>query len=387
MPVVMPVCDGLEPVPVLPPEQRAGTVPPRLLDRAGRACRQMYPGYFALIMATGILSNALLLLGFRGLSELLFWVNLIAYPVLIGVTLARLVRYRAELWADLTDPTMVFSFFTFVAGSGVLGVQCYLRHYELAARVLCLTALGFWIFLGYFSFSVLTFLSTRRGVDVVHGGWLIAIVGTQSIVLLGVFLAPGWGELTTLAFFGVHCLWGIGVALYGIFMTLFSYRIFFVRLDAVDVNPLFWVIMGAAAISTNAGSALIQSSPTLPFLTALRPFMEGATMILWAWATWWIPLLILFWVWRHMIRKTAITYDPTYWSVVFPLGMYTVATYRLSLAAGLKPLQAIPHVTVWAALAVWSLAMLGLIRRLATASLWAVRTGASREAAAFSGGE
>jgi tellurite resistance protein TehA-like permease len=98
-------------------------------------------------------------------------------------------------------------------------------------------------------------------------------------------------------------------------------------------------------------------------------------MILWAWSTWWIPLLIVFWVWRHAIRKAPITYDPTYWSLVFPLGMYTVSTYRLSLAAGLQPLQAISHVTVWAALFVWTLAMIGLIRRIVSSSVQALRGG------------
>jgi hypothetical protein len=47
--------------------------------------------------------------------------------------------------------------------------------------------------------------------------------------------------------------------------------------------------------------------------------------------------------------------------------MYTVATYRLSLAADLALLKAIPAVTIWAATGVWSLAMLGLTRRLISA--------------------
>jgi tellurite resistance protein TehA-like permease len=198
-------------------------------------------------------------------------------------------------------------------------------------------------------------------------------VGTQSIVLLGTFLAPGWGTRSTLAFFGVHCLWGIGVILYGIFITLFSYRIFFVQLEPADMNPLFWVVMGAAAISTNAGTALIRSTPPVSFLTALKPFVDGSTLILWAWSTWWVPLLVVFWMWRHLARKMPVTYHPTYWSMVFPLGMYTVATYRLSLAAELPLLTVIPRVTLWAALAVWSLAMLGVAR-----SLGGLRAGAKR---------
>ena len=91
------------------------------------------------------------------------------------------------------------------------------------------------------------------------------------------------------------------------------------------MNPLFWVVMGAAAIATNAGSTLILTEPDLPFLLAMRPFVNGTTLILWAWATWWIPLLAIFGVWRHVVRRYPLVYAPMYWSLVFPLGMYAVA--------------------------------------------------------------
>jgi tellurite resistance protein TehA-like permease len=321
-------------------------------------------------MATGIVSNACLLLELKGLSQLLFWVNLVAYPTLVAVSIARAIWFRRELWADLTNPERVFPFFTFVAGTNVFGLQCFLRHYDLAARVLWLVALVTWVVLGYFSFAVLTIVNTPRGVDVVNGGWLIGIVGTQSLVVLGAFLAPGWGgSLASLAFFAIHCLWGVGVALYGVFIALFSHRIFFARLEPSDVNPLFWVVMGAAAISVNAGSALIRSAPILPFLTTMRPFMDGATLILWAWCTWWIPFLTVLGVWRHAVRKIPITYQPANWSIVFPLGMYSVATYRLSLASDAEFLRAIAGGMIWVAMGAWSLTMLGLIRSFVRAAL------------------
>jgi tellurite resistance protein TehA-like permease len=338
----------------------------------------MYPGYFALVMATGILSNAFLLLEAGGISQFLFWVNLVAYPILIGVTLARAIWFRRELWADLINPESVFTFFTFVAGTNVLGIQCFLRHYEVAARALWLVALITWVIFGYFSFAVLTIVNTPRGVDVVNGGWLIGIVATQSLVVLGTFLAPGWGgSLAPLAFFAIHCLWGIGIALYGVFIALFSHRIFFARLEPTDANPLFWVVMGAAAISTNAGSALIRSTPILPFLTAMRPFMDGATLILWAWSTWWIPLLTVLGVWRHAVRKVPVTYLPANWSIVFPLGMYSVATYRLSLASDAEFLRAISRVMIWVAMGAWSLTMLGLVRSLVRTGLRDLGAGAA----------
>jgi tellurite resistance protein TehA-like permease len=325
--------------------------------------RSLYPGYFALVMATGIVSNGFFFLGVHGVSGALLAVNVVAYPLLVAATVARAVRHPRALWCDLVDPRLVFSFFTIVAGTDVFGLQLSLRGLDGLAIALWVVALAVWVLLSYLSFSVLTFINTEKtGADVVHGGWLIAIVGTESLALLGARLAPHLGGLESLAFVTVHMLWGIGIVFYGIFITLFSYRIFFLRVRAADMNPLFWVIMGAAAIATNAGSTLIVTPTELPFLASMHAFIDGTTLILWAWATWWIPLLVIFGVWRHAVGREPLTYDPMYWSLVFPVGMYSVATYRLSLAADFPPLQTVAHVVVWVALATWLAAMLGLVR-------------------------
>jgi tellurite resistance protein TehA-like permease len=207
---------------------------------------------------------------------------------------------------------------------------------------------------------VLTFRNSEEGAEVVHGGWLIAIVGTESLVILGTVLSPRFGGLEDLALVTVYALWGIGIVFYGIFVTLFTYRIFFVRLEPTEMGPLFWVIMGAAAISTNAGSTLIAHPPELPFLAAMRPFVDGTTLILWAWGTWWIPLLVILGIWRHGVRRHPLRYDPGYWNLVFPLGMYSVATYRLSLAADFSPLRTVSHVMIWIAFAAWLVTAAGL---------------------------
>lgn len=34
-------------------------------------------------------------------------------------------------------------------------------------------------------------------------------------------------------------------------------------------------------------------------------------------------------VWRHVLRRVPLACDPSYWSMVFPLGMYAAATGRL----------------------------------------------------------
>jgi len=65
-----------------------------------------------------------------------------------------------------------------------------------------------------------------------------------------------------------------------------------------------------------------------------------------------------------------LKYDPRQWSIVFPLGMYTVATFQLSLAAQFEPLHEISHIMIWIAIAVWRLLMTGLFKRFA---LWLLK--------------
>jgi tellurite resistance protein TehA-like permease len=315
----------------------------------------LYPGGFAVVMATGIISNVFWIEQYRCVSDALLLVAVIAFPILIMFSALRVTRHSAALWQDLISPRSVFSFFTVVAASDVLGVAVNLRGFASIALLLWLFALTTWTVLIYFSFGVLTFLNSAHGANVVHGGWLIAIVGTESLVVLGAAVAPTLGEAAASVFVLLHLLWGVGLGLYGIFIALFAYRIFFFDVEPDDVTPLLWVVMGAAAISTNAGSTLILTESGIPFLLSMRPFIDGVTLLMWGWATWWIPLLLLFGYWKHIIRKAPVAYTPMLWSLVFPLGMYGLASLRLSLASEFTPLHTVAEAMVWIALAAWAI--------------------------------
>jgi len=318
------------------------------------------PGCFALVMATGIISNGFALAGHRGWSDLLFAVMVIAYLFLILLTLARLLLFPRALWSNLINPALVFSFFTIVAGTGVLAVALNLRGLGQLALSLWAFAFAIWIVLIYLGFAVMIFRNPAGGADIAHGGWLNAIVGTESLVILGTLIAPEAGDLGSAMLVVTHMLWGVGIALYGIFIALFAQRIFFCNVEPDDITPLLWVVMGAAAIATNAGSTLILAREDMPFLLAMRPLVDGVTLVMWAWATWWIPMLLLLGIWKHGVRGVPLTYTPLLWSLVFPLGMYAVASLRLSLAASLPPLTAMSQTMIWIALAAWIATALAL---------------------------
>jgi tellurite resistance protein TehA-like permease len=314
----------------------------------------LYPGCFALVMATGIISNALFFEGYREWADALFAVNLVAYPCLVLLTGLRFAWFSRALRADLINPRLVFAFFTIVAATDVFGIAIDLRGFATVALFMWLFALVIWFFLIYFSFAVLIFLNSAHGANVVHGGWLIAIVGTESLVILGTIIAPATGGLGPAVFVLIHMLWGVGIGLYGIFVTLFAYRIFFFDVEPDDITPLLWVVMGAAAITANAGSTLLLTESGMSFLSSMRPFIDGVILIMWAWATWWIPLLLLFGIWKHGVCRVPLTYTPMFWSLVFPLGMYALASLRLSLAADSPPLRTISGAMIWIALAAWT---------------------------------
>jgi tellurite resistance protein TehA-like permease len=326
-----------------------------------REVAHLDPGCFALVMATGIISNAFFLEGRRGLSDGLLAINLAVYAWLCVATAVRAARFPAALWADLASPGLVFSFFTIVAATDVLALGIDLRGFATVALAMWLAAFAAWLILIYLGFAVLTFVNKAGGARVIDGGWLNAIVGTQSLVILGTQVALLAVHAGPTILVLVHMLWMVGLGLYGILIVLLCYRMFFVELKPDDVNPQLWVVMGAAAISTNAGSTLVMSNGGVPFLLSIRPFIDGVTLGMWAWATWWIPLLLLLGIWKHGMHRVPLRYTTPLWSMVFPLGMYAVASHRLSLVAEVPALQSLSRVMVWVALAAWTATAIGLV--------------------------
>ncbi len=324
----------------------------------------MHPGNFALVMASGVISIGFSIQNQPRLSDILCVFAITAWLCLLALSLVRLIRFSSAVRIDLLNPRMVFSFFTLVAATDIVGLLLHERGYIKLALTCWVMAFTVWCLLLYLSFSVLTFLTHERNVNIVHGGWLISIVGTQSLVLLGAKIAPDLGEYAVYMMVEVHMLWGLGLAFYGIFVTLFCYRIFFLNLRPHDISPLLWVVMGAAAISANAGTTLLLGDSHLAFLELQRPLIDGVTMMIWAWGTWWIPMLVLFGIWKHVVNHLPLKYEPSWWSLVFPLGMYSVASARLGLAAEFPPLQWIAELMIWVAFCAWLLVLLGLIKQL-----------------------
>lgn len=80
---------------------KAGKFP--FLKWLAEGVRALSPAYFALVMATGIVSIASENAGLHVIAVVLLWLNVGQYVVLWFLTAWRLLRYRRALLDDLTD--------------------------------------------------------------------------------------------------------------------------------------------------------------------------------------------------------------------------------------------------------------------------------------------
>ena len=327
----------------------------------------MHPAYFAMVMATGIVSIASHLLGMKSIGRILLWLNVVFYIALWALTVLRCIRYPQNVRADVLHHGRSVGFFTTVAATCVLGSQFFvIAESWSAAAVLWYFGIALWAVLTYGVVTVLTVKDSKPGLaDGINGGWLVLVVAAQSVAVLGAQLSGGFSAPRQPGVL-LFCLtiWLGGGMLYIWIISLIFYRYTFFVLSPSDLAPPYWINMGAVAISTLAGTMLLAAAPRSPLLTELIPFIKGMTLLFWSTATWWVPMLIILGAWRHVYRRFPLRYDPLYWGAVFPLGMYTACTYRLTQVMHADPLKWIPNVFIYIALAAWALTLIGLVHQL-----------------------
>lgn len=335
------------------------------IGRFGRAVQGLTPGYFALVMASGILSVGLRLEGYHSLSVSLLVICAGAFVSLIALNVWRLVRYRDAVAADFTDPRRAFGFFTFVAGTNVLGVRLGMQGWYEATAALLVLAGACWLVLGYvIPWTAVLGQAERPIVAAANGTWFIWVVASQSVAVAAATLEPvvdsGRRELALL---GVMA-WSVGVFLYAAAGILVSLRLMLYDFGPEDLTPPYWVSMGALAITVLAGARIVEMA-NAPMVDATRGLIAGIAVVFWAFASWLIPVLVGAGWWRHWIRRVPLHYEATMWSIIFPLGMYAVAGIYLGHADRLPLVTLVGRGGLWVALAAWLVVFVAMIWHVA----------------------
>ena len=116
----------------------------------------------------------------------LFVISVCAYVVLWALTGLRLARHRRELVADLISHERGFGFMTIVAGTCVLGSEMVVIADRIGIATALLAIGGvLWLLLTYTIFTAVTIKRDKPSLaEGINGGWLLAVVATQSIAVL-----------------------------------------------------------------------------------------------------------------------------------------------------------------------------------------------------------
>lgn len=322
------------------------------------------PSYFALVMATGIISLASQKLHYTSIAHTLFLLNNVFYFSLLLINIVRLFLFYPQVKADLSTHEKGAGFLSFIAATCILGNGYALGEQQFYTGIILLAvALIAWLFIIYSFLSLVILKAVKPSPEKgLNGSWLLLVVAIQSLCILGTSLAPHLLLPPNTTLFITFCAWLLGVLLYIVLLTLIFYRLTFYPVNAAEVSPSYWIDTGAAAISTLAGTSLMNAFAGMENYEAIIPIAKTLCMLLWAAATFWLPLLCILETWRHY--KSGFAYSPAYWSMVFPLGMYTMATLQLGPLVSMPFLSAIADAFIFIAWIAWLIVFTGMLVKI-----------------------
>jgi tellurite resistance protein TehA-like permease len=285
------------------------------------------PDSFAAVMATGIVSIAAVDHGYAVISQVLIVLVAVALPVLI---VAAATAWRRES-CNLASLDVSLRLCTYIAACAIVGAR--LAEHRVVLWVLAGMALQGWLSLA----PVVTRLVWRdRGVglrDRAHGDWELASVATSGLAVVMADL-----KIVFLAML----FWAIAIGVYLLMTGLIVWRAVHDPAAPELVQPDVWILMGGAAIATFAGDHIHKAG-----LHAVWPM----TVVTWFVATVWIPPLVYATLQRFRRRRELP--PGLWWAAVFPLGMYSSATYATAVKTGWQWLTTVSLVFFWIAFAAW----------------------------------
>jgi tellurite resistance protein TehA-like permease len=258
--------------------------------------------------------------------------------------------------AQSTDPDVALRMLTFVDGASVLGVVW--RSQPVAVWILGVLGAVGWLVLVPLGARDVHSRARSDLRDHAHGAWLLVSVGTSGLATTAADLALIHGS-RPLVVVGL-VMWLIAIVLYVAVTALIAWRAVVAPFRPDAVTPDSWILMGALAIATLAGAHLLQATDALTSLGWLSDAVAPATLVLWVVASLWIPVLLYAEIWRVDQRAGSLRFAGVWWSAVFPLGMYSSATWVTGAELSMPALATISLVFFWIAATVWALVAVGL---------------------------
>jgi tellurite resistance protein TehA-like permease len=280
------------------------------------------------VMASGIVSVALLDAGFRTLSRVLLVICGVSWAILAALVMLALLFDFRHTREQARRPAAL----TAIAGTAVLGVRLTVLGWSWAGWALLVIAAALPL--------LLVPALARAGPLPRTGGSFLIVVAVQSLAVLAATMASR--TFLTWPAFAALALFFFGLAVYPAVLARFD--ISELRYSAGD----HWVSGGALGICTLSCAEIAHALSVSSGPTGFHEPLRVGSLVLWSITLAWLPALI-----AAEVRWPRPSYDVARWATVFPLGMYSVMSTSTGRVAGVAGLIQFGHVAAWIALAAW----------------------------------
>lgn len=308
-----------------------------------------WAGAFNVVMATAVISIAAFNARLEVLSVVLLGVAVAAFVSLAALDLW-LARHPLTLMRRAAQPGQGFHALGFVADQTVLGVRIAGSGTIGLTIAAALLACG-WV-LWVLIFAAVAVEHGRGGGRKPRGEWLLTVVATEGLAILAARIArlehvPALHAAATV-------LWIAGGLAYGVIGALLVRRATEPDFGVGNVTPDWWIVMGAPAIWCVAAIAV----------TGAHPGTIGAAAAVVAWGLASVMLIVIAAADALRARRLGVRFTPERWTMVFPLGMYCVASWGLGRSLDAAWLSELSRVWLAVAFTAWAAVAYGELRHL-----------------------
>ena len=340
------------------------------LDGPREVVRQFTPNWFAATMGTGILALALAQFparvpGLRSLGEGL-WLFDIGLFVLFSVLYAARWVFFFDGARRIFGHSVVSMFFgcipmglaTLVNGFLAFGVARWGHAAVDIAHALWWLDAGLAGLCGV-AVPFLMFTRQSHGLEKMTAVWLLPVVACEVAAVSGGLLVPhlaGAGEQLTVLI-ASYALWACSVPLAMSILVVLVLRMAIHKLPPAGMAATSWLALGP--IGTGALGLLVLggAAPAVFAANGLAGYGAAARgvgliggVLLWGYGLWWMATAVLVTL-RYL--RDGLPFNLGWWGYTFPLGVYAVATLKLSTILPIPAFAAFGGVQVVALAVLW----------------------------------